>query len=695
MSSSTVLSLKRKALEHKRAGDIEAAKRVLSQARVVESLNLEDPDDLRKMAAILKQHGDIEGAKEALGKAKKLQQEAKQQPSSAEASSNEQDKFAEDPVNKAIDDANLEELATATVKFTDEEMIDVTTMADLKSAGMDIPSREEYQARVTACKRAALKAKNNKDVTAAKRHLMTAKQLEKAIETLFLSGEGGLDEEVNDEDYSLLDELMENGGSKPQEDDGFFEQLFGKSATVLELDDLDDLDPAMLRDLMESGMEIPDVDKVLETAKEKKAAAIQFKKSGDLASAKAALEESKRLESRATQLSDMLKAIESGACDEAQNLDPEAMLEAMLEASEGGAQQPKKADAPPPAASPEKLKSSDEYKVLAVKLKKDGRLQEAVAALRLYKQAVAADKSAKVAEQRKECIVALRKETQMAAEQTRLFTFYNRFVDHELGGTQLKSWKEYARQCTTQLDKIGGGEPIPLGRTTTSDLKVIGEEDWALVGKSCNPLEARIEVSVMDIFDLHTNKHLRRVLGVTKDFNGEIKMPTAAAIRVHVTVQLPPSMEAPDDNVLLYYEPTSQVEGRYVFGDSQYVNAERGSSRFAKLLVRRMARRRIIMQVFHLTTKKTLFSSSTEETLLGSASIELKGMLQRNAIAGDFPLLDATRRHELGGRMRCAIRTGRPFVETKVDEQEQPVTAMTGLSQAVVDVKEYSPFSLE
>lgn len=68
-------------------------------------------------------------------------------------------------------------------------------------------------------------------------------------------------QEDDDQDYTLLDELY-NDGTKPQGDNGFFEQLFRIESTAVELDDLDDWDPSMLGDMMDSGMTVPDVDDV-------------------------------------------------------------------------------------------------------------------------------------------------------------------------------------------------------------------------------------------------------------------------------------------------------------------------------------------------------------------------------------------------------------------------------------------------
>jgi hypothetical protein len=117
-------------------------------------------------------------------------------------------------------------------------------------------AKEEYMKSSLKSKEKTVAAKQAGDIPAAKRYLLQYKQLEASIATLFADKQ-----EDDDQDYSLLDELY-NDGTKLQEDNGFFEQLFGIESTAVELDDLDDLDPSMLRDMMSSGMTVPDVDDV-------------------------------------------------------------------------------------------------------------------------------------------------------------------------------------------------------------------------------------------------------------------------------------------------------------------------------------------------------------------------------------------------------------------------------------------------
>lgn len=659
----------------------------MSQAKTLAFLeeNASNPADLNKLAVLLKQAGDLQGAKEALLKSKQVQ--------SQQESTNEEEQVEyESPVNKACDEANLEELTTTTVSYNDDEMLDVETMADMKAAGMDIPSQQEYLDRAMLCKRKAVEAKQQGDLATAKKHLLHYKKFEKVIEQLFgQDGNINIDEEEDDEDYSLLDELYEgNGARQHSQDDGFFEQLFGAESTAVELEDLDDLDPSMLRDMMDSGMDVPNVEEVMALSAGKKAAAIQFKKSGNLMAAKAALEESKRLAGRAQQLSDMLKAVEAmnNGDNEGPVLDPEAALEAMLQAEEKPKQQQQPAAAP---VKQEELKSAHEYKVQAVTFKKEGRLQEAATALRLYKQALANEMKIKVAAQRKECIAQLEEELKTAEEQSFKFSYYQRFVDKELGSAQLAVWNEYSRQCMAVIGALEkGGEPIEMQRVKTKNMAMIEGTDVSFIGRSIDPAEQRIEISILEIVDLQANKNLRLALNISNP-DEKLDIPANDSIRVHVTVQLPPSAEAPDDSTELEYRPQPRVDGAFVFGPPQYANAERGSSRFAKLVARRINRKRITFDVYYESSKKGLFSRSTKETLLGTVPIKLQELLETNVIAGEFPLVDnKTGKKVLGGRARVAIRTGSAFAP----DQETEEKPETGSGSTYAAMQYYAAYQL-
>jgi hypothetical protein len=99
---------------------------------------------------------------------------------------------------------------------------------------------------------------------------------------------------------------------------------------------------------------------------------------------------------RASQLRKIIQAAEklkSGDSTDYSALDPEAALEAMLQASE---EKPKQQQAAPPL--PKQARTSEIVARTRFKpslAKKKGRVQEAVAALQLYKQALAIENKAK------------------------------------------------------------------------------------------------------------------------------------------------------------------------------------------------------------------------------------------------------------------------------------------------------------
>jgi len=689
-ATGATLELKRRALQAKNAGDLDEARRLLTEAKNMQQQQQQAPSaassspksatDFKKLAVQLKRKGDIGGAKEALTKARQLEREQQaiiSQPIVAQ----------EDPVNKAIDEANLEELTGGSkdIGFTDEDMLDVDTMADMASSGMDIPSEETYKARALACKKAALQAKNQGDITSAKQHLMKSRQLEAVTEKLFRSmngdDSGAAMMEDDGEDYSLLDELMNPTAGSQGDGDGFMEDFFGTSSNAVELDDLDDLDPSMLQTMMDLGMSIPNVNEILHSAKEKKALAIACKKDGNLVAAKAALEESKRLEGKATQLSKLLRAIETGACED-QNLDPDAMFEAALKASEEPAAKPQAAAKKTIVKEP--LKSSHEYKVDAVRLKQENKMSEAVAALRKYKEALVAETSAADAEKRKECIDALQAESKVAKEQVRLFKFYEHFVDGDIGGKQMAFWKQYEKSCTTAINGVKGEQAIStLSRSSDNGAIKIDADDLSFIGEACDAADTRIEVTLLEAIDINDNKHMKKILENPKKSNDMIRIVT--------TVQVPPSADTPDDNVEFTCNTEVNEQGTYSFDDASYhVEAVRGSSRFAKLVARRLQRKRVTFDVYYVEITKGFLSQSSKETLLGTAVVELKHLLSARFVAGDFPLLDGTRRHETGGLLRISVRTGAPFGAE--GDGDTPMTATTGLSLTGVKIRPYPAY---
>ena len=683
-----ILELKRKALACKREGDIESAKTYLRQAKQLE----------QSAAATDGSTKEDESPAEPNAPTQALTSNPpdKEDHNREEDIEEEQDTPRyEDPVNKAIDEANLEELEHKDVRFTDKELIDYEAMQDMRDIMSEhFPTEAFYQERIVANKRAALEKKQANDIPAAKQRLMTAKQLEKAHTVLFKNAQTNNKDEDDGEDYSLLDELFAGDNTRPQNDDdndGFFEQLFGKSATVLELDDLDDMDAALLKDMMDAGMQVPSVEDVLQSAEERKMAAVAFKKDGNLEAAKAALLESKRFMSKANQLSSLLQAIANGV---SQDDDPELALGDMLKADVEQKRPPTSQEAAPT----KKLLFSAEYREQAVQQKQLGNKDAAIAALRLYKEALAVEEKAKSAAQKKEWILELQKEAVLASEQAGRFVYYSRFVDKEVGSKMIANWRLYAQTCLSYakgLDTgVGSSVTLPIQRRIDENgLHIISDCALTFVGTSCDPRESRIETSILELINLQNNKRLREqhgLMAATDPGGLDFAMPDAGSIRVVVTIHLPSNVEVADDSVqtLTFTANSLRDDNKtYVFGQSQYIHAERGFSRFAKQFVRRLARRRCVaVEVFYSRTiaMKGMFSTSskTEEILLGSAGLELTALQEKNCIAIDLPLLEA--RREVGGSVRLAIRSGSPFFDTPSkhsDDPKEESTETTSLGQ--------------
>jgi hypothetical protein len=66
-----------------------------------------------------------------------------------------------------------------------------------------------------------------------------------------------------------------------------------------------------------------------------------------------------------------------------------------------------------------------------------------VAALQLYKQALAIENKAKNDELWNECISQLQEELKTATQQSLKFAYYKRFVDEPVGSAHLEAWNQY------------------------------------------------------------------------------------------------------------------------------------------------------------------------------------------------------------------------------------------------------------
>uniref|UniRef100_A0A6U6FQC5 Uncharacterized protein n=1 Tax=Odontella aurita TaxID=265563 RepID=A0A6U6FQC5_9STRA len=705
--SQSIVDMKLRALELKKAGDVEGAKALLAQARDLEfqGLSAEDLDDsasLKKLAVSLKRKGDLDGARAALAKAQRLDSPevaAVAVPSEPSESKPDlpTDRAQTTDINGKLDNEETfeteEEAEIATeegpVVFSEEEMLDFDMMFEFKKSGMDVPSVEDYQAKALACKKVAVKFKQHGDIEKAKDSLKRAKLFEAVMTRLNECDEA--EDEINEEDEAwLMKELN-------QDDSAFFDEsiLFGDDE-VFSLDDLDDMDAEMLKVMIDAGIKIPTPDEVLDLSQEKKVLALALKQDGNLVGAKSALVESKSLRSHADRLKELLEEISNGGDEEGIE-----DLEKLLLLSEVAAEvipELKKAIAP--------AKSADELKQEVLKLREERRIKEATALFKLYKQALAREAEAAELEEQKKILSILCEEMQIAKEQERLFLFYERFIDSRSGALQLVKWKDYTLKCgeATKTVETNGSKSVVLARSgeATNMLKINDDEDF--VGSTSDPTDERLEVAILSLVDIHENKIYQKMQKEAKKASagGSDKMEVKLCLRVDVVIQLPPNEKKSDENINLSFLPLESSRGAATvdFAPSQFVTLPRGKSQHAKIIQRRIGRKRIQISVLHVhipsekpsSWLKSWSSKPSEEekepVLLGRVVLELKDFLIKNAIAGDFKLIDSGKR-ELGGMLRLGLQVGAPFGEVKVASSTGDDTARTA-----VDIEPFSPMEL-
>eukprot|EP00977_Amphora_coffeiformis_P017077 scaffold5479_cov199-Amphora_coffeaeformis.AAC.16 len=755
-SSQEVLQLKRQALECKKAGDLEGAKSFLRQAKQLEAAELQQPRQprpQRQQAAAAVATAASESTEITTTTADTTEiLIATEKDASQEHVDTVQ--IPEDPVNKAMDEATLDELHpmnadndNTNAPFTAEEMLDTESLQDLRDCGMEIPSADDYQARILQYKRKALAYKQAQEIAKAKQHLQTAKQLQAAMQVLY--GEGGTGTSTKrggtgigtatatatDDGEPLLDahdldllaelqnytddgQLLEDLAEQSlQLDDDHDNNKINTLGCVLDMDDLDEMDVGLLRDVLEAGMQVPRPEDVRQRAAHQQATAVAMKKQGNLQAAKTALAEYKRLTVKANQLEAALKAMHNGTQDGTH--DPDAALEKLVQAAEEPQQKSNAATAATTntttstatTETKSKLQSSAHYKAQAVQFKQQGEKEKALAALRLYKQAAAAEAAAQTATLQRECMTQLQAEIQLATVQSSRFAYYQYFCDAAVGTTMAAGWRRYARDCATLLYRIERATTaakttpnnhkddtttttkqeeqhtlpsqlrLPLQRSTTAALQQL--PDISFVGTSCDVAETRLEFTVLQVCDLQQNKHLRDLILVdntttsktTSNTSNDGLAVTPEHLQVHVTVHLPANADALEQDVVWEFQPTRVVtEGSdetatllYTVDQSQFLHAERGTSRLAKTLTRRLSRRRCVsLEVRYVRPKKapkSLFGRSktteVETIVLGSAGMELSALMETNFVAVELPLLEG--RKPLGGFLRVAVRSGSPF----------------------------------
>ena len=714
--------------------------------------DLTDPVSLKKLAIILKNKGDLGGAKEALLKAKRIEAQSsgggdtpsdtQQLPSrqsrrklTSEVSSRRQlqavnstraaltdslqvtdspeknqsnqnfsnnnnsfdkkencsvDDHMEDGMH-ASDDQDTssssssigeeledeDDMLEEGVTYTDEEMQDLEMMTEFKLGGMEVPSQEEYEERIVSCKKAALAAKKQGNIATAKEQLVNAKKLQQVMTALSHMNEG-LGLRINHDEEGWIETMT-------SEETCMVEDMFGSGETELDLDDLEDMDPDMIRDAVEAGMKIPSVDGLLDQAKQKKQEAIQMKQLGDIEGAKSALLESKQLQKKADQVTEILKTIEGNE----EVIDIENLLENVETQDKDHSKQKKQQKK---EAEPVPTKSSAELKAEIFQLKAEKKIKEATAVLKLYKETLAKENMVAEEKKKKDIILQIENEVSISKEQQRLFMFYERLVDMNIGKAQRDIWEKYLSQClsATKLVEKNGSEYFTIERSQNSEMLQIQGTIMDMVKKGIDTTDTRLEVSIVQISMIHENKFFikerKRKEKELKESgkNGSISdsNDSPPKLRVEITIQLPKEEENTDD-INMVFVPTLIAKENdnfsFSFDYSQNVDLPRGKSRHAKMIMRRLPRKKIIISVFQTFQQKKdngWFRSSTREEkkeipplFLGKVIFELKEFLKCNCLGGDFSLMDSSGHRPVGGQISLGIRTGVPF-DPDLSEEE-------------------------
>jgi len=684
--------------------------------------DLTDPVRLKQLAVYLKKKGDIAAAKEALIRAKHLEKEAVAAPAPAARTEEEEDlrekdvcasssavetkeeesaaerdasAVAEVPIKEEGGDAAAEDeswneeepvddealnalLGEGPVTYSEEEMLDEEMITMFRLGGMSVPTNDEYQAKVLSSKRKALALKNAGDIAAAKEELTRAKQFEKVRIALSHMDEGlglrihddkdGWLEELNQEDSAAVGEILTNG------------KTTCANSVQLDVNDIEGMSPQELLDAADMGMDLPSADDVLAKAEEKKTLALTYKNEGNIDAAKIALLDYKKMQATAAKMQSIRQR--QGQPDDGGQISMEA-LESLLDDEPKATVSPKQQEQPIKAPARPPL-SAEELKQKAVQLRNENNLKEATAVFKLYKEALA--KEAEGAEKKRcqEIVDSLKAEISLAEQQRRLFTFYARFVDAQSGAEQLTKWNKYATQCThaVRLVEKQGSEAVIITRNAIKSAALLRMDEEKLVDYidgAADASDGRLEVAVLDVRNVHENKTFRKLLSENNKEGIDPPPSTPHTLRVEVTIQIPPTEEERDKPVELLFEspPCTELGQEYQFGTSQYVDVPRGDSKFAETVRRRMERRKLQISVHHVRQqeeekKKGWFggstsnpsSSSSEQSsppthLLGKVVLELKELLTRNCMAGDFAL--TTAKKDVGGTLGLVVRTGVPF----------------------------------
>jgi len=588
----------------------------------------------------------------------------------------------------------------ADYELDEEDMLDIDTLKDLLQIGENLPDKRIYDEKALFYKKEALKFKKAGDIERAKSKLKKAKEFEAA---------GVEVEKLSEEKNKSADDLLRVMGDDVE--------LEGNDMEEPEWTEEDLKDPDLLLEMAAIGLKTPSVDDILAKAKAKKTEALGFKKSGDIENAKKVLKEAKALEAQAKNLRESL----GRGCQGSEDVDFDDLLSGKVDiddvdppserrkkwqsptseqsAGEGNAQFLGKT---PSSAFESELgtkiasktpvlvkKFAAEWKEEAITLKKANQLKEAANAFRMYKSALAKEEKVKEKEMLDALVAILGEEIDIAQDQVRLWAFYIKFgLEKEEAKKTCIGWARYSAKCRHTRSAAVAKEEGVIKKLERSE-----EEDAFLprivnglkfVETDVDALDDRMEICVLSAQKLDENAEFRKA-----------KPQGIHSLRCMVTLGLPPSESNTEGNIQFQTNESKQSETSVDFSFSKFLNVPRGESRYARMILRRLSRKRIEISLcmqLRKTAQQAEASSSgglfgfrrapeapTEtHVVLGKVSIELKPLLETNHIVGDFPLMDSkSARRPAGGALRLGLRSGRPF-SADATPPEESTSAISG-----------------
>lgn len=606
-------------------------------------------------------------------------------------------------VNDDMDNGGTHEGPT---EMTDEELLDVDSMADLLEIGEPLPSKEIYDARILANKQQALALKRAGDIPGAKEALRLAKQLEAAlqkVQVLASHGPTALDEE--DEDAIALRNLAKGGDSDDgggADNDDLDADSDGGGGMELIQEELND--PDMLAEMIAIGMKVPAPEDLRAKAVALKREALQYKKAGDMEKAKTSLREAKGMESQAQIIEQALRKSSQGDDGDHNDVDIEAILagdadvDDVLSGLGGSKKKPTAKTSSQEQVNAETLKSvvpkktAAELKADAIRFKQENKLTEAAQAFRMYKAALAEEEAAQARAAAEEMARMAITEADMADEQTRLFEYYSLLGRQAaLGKRQHDAWLIYARACRQAAQALRAS-PGSIGTPTRSAEPKMYRltNDLAFVETDADLNDGDLSIAIVCLLQVD------QIEGLTS-------IPVGSTLELECVVGLPPSEEQSEGSMTCSFKPPtlpSPKDTSLSFMQIKKLPIPRGDTKYARMVLRRVPRKRVEFRVLAVPPpppedpkahsffkfRRASTPPPPEPVVLGKLAIDLKPLLDCNHIVGDFPLIGRGRRAS-GGILRLALRSGRPFAPDATSNVDSSPKGGARLEP-------YSPFEL-